>query len=188
MKKLLVLSVMLTAVLVIAMAPAVMAGEGCSASKVKANNASVTGKTCTPEEIAACAKAAGISVEECVKMCGDKADCGFAVLSISGMTCGGCETTIESALGKVEGVRRVVKVSHEDGKAWVCYEADKVETAALAKAVTKSGYKAEVIPAVAKSSDGDTKGLHAVCSKACLKTCTAKERAKCERKKSESSL
>ena len=73
---------------------------------------------------------------------------------------------------KAESIKRIIMVGR----------------GALAKAVTKSGYKAEVIPAVAKSSDGDTKGLHAVCSKACLKTCTAKERAKCERKKSESSL
>lgn len=187
MKKLLVLSLMLTAVMAIAVAPAVVAGEGCTAHKAKADHASAKAKVCTPEEIEACASAAGISVEECMKMCGDKADCGFVALSISGMTCGGCEQTIESALGKVEGVRRVVKVSHEDGKAWVCYEADKVETATLANAVTKSGYKAEVIPAVAKSSDKDAAGLTAA-SKSCAKTCTSKERAKCEKKKSEGSL
>lgn len=185
MRKLLVLSLMLTAVLVIAMAPAVVAGDGCPSSKAKADNVSEAAKHCTPEHIAACAKAAGMSPEECAKLCGDKADCGFAVLSISGMTCGGCEKTIETALGEVEGVRRVVKVSHEDGKAWVCYEANKVETSVLAKAVTKTGYKAEVIPAVAKSAD---EGSKAVMSKSCIRTCTAKERAKCEKKKSKGSL
>ena len=74
MKKLLVLSLMLTAVLAIAMAPAVVAGDGCPASKArgKADNVSEAAKHCTPEEIAACAQAAGISPEECAKMCGDE--------------------------------------------------------------------------------------------------------------------
>jgi copper chaperone len=187
LRKLLVMSLMLTAILAIAMAPAVVAGDGCPASKVKgkADNVSEAAKHCTPEEVAACAKAAGMSPEECAKLCGDNADCGFVVLSISGMTCGGCEKTIETALGEVEGVRKVIKVSHEDGKAWVCYEANKVETAVLANAVTKTGYKAEVIPAVAKSADV---GSIAGCSKACVKTCTTKEKAKCDTKKSSGSL
>ena len=60
-----------------------------------------------------------------------------AELSIDGMTCGGCANHLTAALEKVDGVVEA-DVSHEDGKATVRYNADKVDTDALVEAVNST--------------------------------------------------
>jgi copper chaperone CopZ len=58
-------------------------------------------------------------------------------LIVKGMTCGGCERAISSALHKVEGVREV-KADHHAGR--VVVEGDGMELDALRVAVEDAGY------------------------------------------------
>jgi copper chaperone CopZ len=58
-------------------------------------------------------------------------------LIVKGMTCGGCEAAITSALRKVEGVREV-KADHLAGR--VVVEGDGMELDALRVAVEDAGY------------------------------------------------
>lgn len=58
-------------------------------------------------------------------------------LIVKGMTCGGCERAMSSALRKVEGVREV-KADHLDGR--VVVEGDGMELDALRVAVEDAGY------------------------------------------------
>ena len=88
----------------------------------------------------------------CAKQCGADGQCRMVQISIDGMTCGGCESTIAEALSTVPGVVKVQKVSHQDGVAYVCYNPTKCETAALTTAVTAKGYQAKIVPAVATTT------------------------------------
>jgi len=58
-------------------------------------------------------------------------------LGIDGMSCGGCVLSVEKALGRVPGVKKVV-VSLDAKEAVV--EGDKLERQILADAVTDAGY------------------------------------------------
>jgi copper chaperone CopZ len=60
-------------------------------------------------------------------------------VSIGGMTCTGCEQTIQRNLGKLEGVKSV-KASFTTGKAVVEYFPEKVDTLKMKESVTGSGY------------------------------------------------
>ena len=147
--------------------------DSCSADKVKAKVETASGKTCSAEEIAACAKATGVSAEECAKACAE----GKLVkhtISIKGMTCGSCENSVKTVLTKIEGVKHVVSVSHKDETAVVCIDPTKCKTESLVKAVTAKGYKAQMANAVVKTS-----GVKAASSKSCSKTCTPAEKAAC---------
>jgi copper chaperone CopZ len=72
----------------------------------------------------------------------------LVTFSVKGMTCGGCENEVKTALQKHEGVVEVVKVDYQSDKAVVKYDPKKVETAELASAVTRLGYETSVMPAV----------------------------------------
>lgn len=180
MKKLTLLG--LSALLLVAFisSPA-LAGPGCSAHKISADKAS--GAQCqkmTPEE---CLKLYGITMEECKKMCADHENCGLTKISVKGMTCGGCESQVTSALSKVDGVNKVIKVDHKEGFALVCADPTKVDMKVLTAAVINTGYQAEIIPAVART-DGPAVKTQAVsgkagCSKTCAKTCGTKAKAAC---------
>jgi copper chaperone CopZ len=185
LRKTLTLLTILIAVLAMT-SGSVFAGEGCSASKDKQTKVSaVSGKACTPEELAAChtkcspeeleacAKTLGITAEECHKMMVD-GKMVKQVMSVEGMTCGGCEGTVTTALKKLDGVYHVISVSHVDKNAVVCVDPSKVKTESLIKAVSDTGYKAEIIAAVAKT-DAPAAGD----KKACSKTCSSKEKAAC---------
>jgi len=63
------------------------------------------------------------------------------VISIEGMSCGGCIGKITSALNKIDGVKSV-EVTLEPGAAIVVYESDKANDDVLLKAVADLGYKA----------------------------------------------
>jgi copper chaperone CopZ len=63
------------------------------------------------------------------------------LLEVEGMTCPGCASTVESALGKVPGVEGS-EVHYETGEA-VVYTGDPAPTAAaLVEAVQQAGYRA----------------------------------------------
>ena len=119
------------------------------------------GKTCIGHEHAKmsaeeCAKICGMTPEEYSKMCADKENCGVTKLSIKGMTCTGCEQTVSAALEAVPGVYKVVKVDYKEGLALVCVNQKESSDETLAKVVTDKGYKAEVVPAVAKTTEADS--------------------------------
>jgi copper chaperone CopZ len=60
-------------------------------------------------------------------------------VSIGGMTCTGCEQTIQNNLGKLEGIKSV-KASFTTGNAVVEYFPGKVDTLKMKETVTGSGY------------------------------------------------
>jgi copper chaperone CopZ len=70
-------------------------------------------------------------------------------VSIGGMTCMGCEQTIQTSIAKLEGVKSV-KASFTTGKALVEYFPEKTDTLKIREAVSGSGYtckKCDVVQA-----------------------------------------
>lgn len=128
------------------------------------------------------AKLCGMTPEECAKLCGGHENCGFTKMNIKGMTCTGCEKSIEAALTEVPGVIKVVKVDHKEGYALVCTQKDKVEKSTLTTAVTNKGYEASIVPAVATLSDEASEKTSA--KKGCAATCGSKAAAACAKTKS----
>ncbi len=63
-------------------------------------------------------------------------------LSVSGMTCEGCENTVESTLSDIDGVVSA-EASHTKAITNVTYDSTKVTREALAMAINKLGYKVE---------------------------------------------
>ncbi len=63
------------------------------------------------------------------------------VLNVNGMTCGGCENKVKSALIECAGVKDA-KVSYKDGKAVVEVEKGKANKEKLIEAVEKVGFAA----------------------------------------------
>lgn len=61
-------------------------------------------------------------------------------VSISGMTCTGCEQTIQTSVTKLEGVS-TVKADYKSGKAIVDFNPDLTDTSKIRIAITHSGYK-----------------------------------------------
>jgi len=61
-------------------------------------------------------------------------------ISIEGMTCTGCEETIEGGVMKIEGVSSI-EATHTDAKALVVFDEEKTDTTAISESITKSGYK-----------------------------------------------
>lgn len=177
------LSLLVIMVAILAMTSSVVfAGESCSASKDKQIKVSAVSDkagspeelaachtTFSPEELEACAKTMGMSVEECKQMMTD-GKMVKAYLSVEGMTCGGCEGSVTSALEKLDGVFHVLSVSHKDKNAVVFINPEKVKNESLVKAVSDTGYKAEIIPAVAKTTTTASVGK---------KACGSKEKAAC---------
>ena len=68
-----------------------------------------------------------------------------AVITVEGMSCGGCVDTINAALSKFEGVADI-KVDIANGKTEVIYQVDKItDVGEMADAITASGYSAKVV-------------------------------------------
>ncbi len=61
-------------------------------------------------------------------------------LAINGMTCTGCENTIQEAVTKIDGVKSI-KASHLDSTAVVSFDASKTSIEAIGAAVTEAGYE-----------------------------------------------
>jgi copper chaperone len=75
----------------------------------------------------------------------DPADPARTVLTIKGMTCGGCVATVKLRLKKVKGVT-AYDVSLERGEAEVTYDPARTNPEAIAAAVSETGFKATVKP------------------------------------------
>ncbi len=64
------------------------------------------------------------------------------VLNVKGMTCGGCENKVKTALMNCEGVKDC-EVNWKESKAMVKVLAGSVNTAEMIKAVEETGFSAE---------------------------------------------
>ena len=60
-------------------------------------------------------------------------------VAIEGMTCTGCENTIQESVTKIAGVTEI-KASHLDSTAVVSFDSTKTSVAAIGEAVTEAGY------------------------------------------------
>ena len=60
-------------------------------------------------------------------------------VKIEGMTCTGCEQTIQRNVGKLEGIKSV-KATFTDGRAVIEYFPSMVDTLKIRDAITGSGY------------------------------------------------
>jgi len=100
---------------------------------------------------------------------GYEGKCAMVDMSIKGMTCTGCETTLTTALEKITGVLKVQSISYKDGMAQVCFDPNKVNMETMTKTVVDNGYEAQIIPAVAKTTEvkGEVKAASAGCSMPC---------------------
>ncbi len=197
MKRVLTLTFAMLALVAFVVAPATsFAGPSCGAKSKTGDTKLVSAKHCAGKDKAACAAKLGLTPEECKELCAIEGH-EFVKLSIEGMTCGGCEKSITACLEEIPGVVKVGKVSHKDGTAFVVINTKLVEEAVLATVVTKKGYKAEVIPAVAITDASTSKmvsstskagcgmaGDHA-CTKSCAKACGAKGKAEAKTDKAD---
>ena len=64
-------------------------------------------------------------------------------ISVSGMVCTGCETIIEEALTKQDGIESV-KASYANANVEVCFDDNKIELTQIYNAIEGSGYKVEL--------------------------------------------
>lgn len=65
-------------------------------------------------------------------------------LSIKGMTCTGCEQTIQTGISSIKGVKQV-KANFKDGKAYVSFESGVADTIQMKEKITASGYELAAI-------------------------------------------
>ncbi len=72
-------------------------------------------------------------------------------LSIEGMSCGNCETTIKKSVEKLDGVKAAT-VDHVLGKAIVTYEPRKTDERKIASAIDSAGYS---VKGKSRKKDGD---------------------------------
>lgn len=68
-------------------------------------------------------------------------------VSISGMTCTGCEQTVQSSVAKLEGIKSV-KASFTTGNAVIEYFPGKVDSLKIKAAISGSGYTVKKFSAV----------------------------------------
>jgi copper chaperone len=61
-------------------------------------------------------------------------------LTVTGMSCGGCENAIQRALSTLEGVSNV-SASHRDNRVTLTYDAAKIDRAAIEKRIENAGYE-----------------------------------------------
>ena len=61
-------------------------------------------------------------------------------IDVNGMTCVGCEVTLEDNISKIEGVVSV-KASHTEKKAIIEFDSTKTDIKTITKAIKASGYK-----------------------------------------------
>jgi mercuric ion binding protein len=68
-------------------------------------------------------------------------------LAIEGMTCTGCENTIQESVTKIAGIS-TIKASHLDSTAVVSFDSTQTSIAAIGDAITEAGYvfKGEATP------------------------------------------
>lgn len=124
--------------------------SGCTGHTESAN-ATMTGDKaacpaqCSPEMMKYCK----MTTAELAKFANYDGQVQLVPMSIKGMTCGGCESSVSAELTKTPGVVKVLTISYKDGAALVLVDPTKVKTETLATVVTNKGYDAQVLPAVA---------------------------------------
>jgi len=136
-------------------------------AEVKTQTKQVSDKMSSSSQMAVCAKALGMTEEELTKQCSMNTNCSIAQISVEGMAGSGCENEVKNALKNVPGVYNVLKVSHTDEMAMVCYDTENCKTDVLTKTVADKGYSAQIIPAVSNVTDTDTKAKLSACGAAC---------------------
>ena len=70
----------------------------------------------------------------------DQGEASLIEVKIEGMTCTGCEQTIQRIVGKLEGIKSVT-ATFTDGRAVIEYYPSTVDTLKINDAITGSGYK-----------------------------------------------
>ena len=68
------------------------------------------------------------------------------ILSVTGMTCGGCVNSVQKVLAALPGVQRV-EVTLSPGQARVTYDPARIDGAALVQAVIDAGFGVRDCPA-----------------------------------------
>lgn len=66
------------------------------------------------------------------------------ILNISGMTCGGCASSVQRVLSALEGVSRV-EVDWQQGRAEVEFDAQKTTLETLIETVENAGFDAQAV-------------------------------------------
>jgi copper chaperone CopZ len=61
-------------------------------------------------------------------------------ITVKGMTCVGCEITLEESVSKIEGVVNV-KASHKKEKAFIEFDSTKTNIKTIKQSIKKTGYK-----------------------------------------------
>jgi copper chaperone len=112
-------------------------------------------------------------MHDCAATCEYAGKCQFRTISIKGMTCGGCEQSVTTALTATPGVLKVVSVNYKTGTAVVCIDPTKVEDKVITTAVSNTGFEAQIIPAVATTTTTGTE------AKACGSTTTTGAKDAC---------
>ena len=60
-------------------------------------------------------------------------------LTVTGMTCGGCENAVRRVVSAIDGVNSV-SASHQDSRVTVEYDSTRADRAAIARAIENAGY------------------------------------------------
>lgn len=63
-------------------------------------------------------------------------------LTVTGMTCGGCENAVKRTVAKLEGVTEVT-ASHTQQQVGVTFDPEKVQIGAIVEKIKKLGYGVE---------------------------------------------
>ena len=185
MKRMLSVMFGLMALAALMAAPAVSFACDGDKSAQSAQTAQTTGNHmasakghCSAEQASACAAKMGMTVEECQKLCAS-GEYTMVNMSIKGMTCGGCESSVSASLAQMPGVVKVGRISYKEGTAFVMVDPKKVKSESLVKAVSDKGFQAEIIPAVSVTSVGTPQTVGdashpcgAEAAKSCAKSCT----------------
>ncbi|NTU96061.1 MAG: heavy-metal-associated domain-containing protein [Bacteroidales bacterium] len=73
----------------------------------------------------------------------------FIEVSIGGMTCTGCEQTIQASVSRMDGIK-TVKASHTKGIALIEYAPALVDTIKIKDAISGSGYTVKKFTSIAQ--------------------------------------
>ncbi|MFZ1684992.1 MAG: cation transporter [Candidatus Zixiibacteriota bacterium] len=158
-------------------------GAKATSADAKACDAAKGAKMTSADGKASCAAHGSMTSADGAKCtAADGKNCEMVNMSVSGMTCGGCESTVRASLEKIPGVIKVVNVSYKDKVALVCVDPTKCKKDMLTTAVTNNGYEAQIIPAVATSGTDAKADCAAKCAgmdkAACAAKCAAAKDAK----------
>lgn len=63
-------------------------------------------------------------------------------LTVTGMSCGGCENAVKRAVSSLDGVSDV-RASHRENKVTLAFDPAKVDRAAIARRIEAAGYEVQ---------------------------------------------